>query len=144
MLNVKSISISAEAIASGETNIKTSYLTRYIKSLQSNYTTEDSTWQLLQRHFNQITHKKPLETHFSTATTACNQLKNRCFDFLPIDGTRVKLPILKDQAEMVIEIFRSEGLTKKTIRLIDEITSCLLYTSPSPRDATLSRMPSSA
>ena len=27
---------------------------------------------------------------------------------------------------------------------IDEISSCLLYTSPSPRDATLSRMPSSA
>ena len=25
-----------------------------------------------------------------------------------------------------------------------EISSCLLYTSPSPRDATLSRMPSSA
>ena len=27
---------------------------------------------------------------------------------------------------------------------IDEIQTCLLYTSPSPRDATLSRMPSSA
>ena len=26
----------------------------------------------------------------------------------------------------------------------DAITACLLYTSPSPRDATLSRMPSSA
>ena len=26
----------------------------------------------------------------------------------------------------------------------DEVKSCLLYTSPSPRDATLSRMPSSA
>ena len=26
----------------------------------------------------------------------------------------------------------------------DEILTCLLYTSPSPRDATLSRMPSSA
>ena len=26
----------------------------------------------------------------------------------------------------------------------DELDSCLLYTSPSPRDATLSRMPSSA
>ena len=25
-----------------------------------------------------------------------------------------------------------------------ELVSCLLYTSPSPRDATLSRMPSSA
>ena len=27
---------------------------------------------------------------------------------------------------------------------IDKIKTCLLYTSPSPRDATLSRMPSSA
>ena len=28
--------------------------------------------------------------------------------------------------------------------VVDEVKSCLLYTSPSPRDATLSRMPSSA
>ena len=28
--------------------------------------------------------------------------------------------------------------------LINEMHACLLYTSPSPRDATLSRMPSSA
>ena len=28
--------------------------------------------------------------------------------------------------------------------LFDEVDTCLLYTSPSPRDATLSRMPSSA
>ena len=35
--------------------------------------------------------------------------------------------------------------TKKTIRRQDGMyISCLLYTSPSPRDATLSRMPSSA
>ena len=27
---------------------------------------------------------------------------------------------------------------------IDQLSLCLLYTSPSPRDATLSRMPSSA
>ena len=30
------------------------------------------------------------------------------------------------------------------VQVGDTITSCLLYTSPSPRDATLSRMPSSA
>ena len=29
-------------------------------------------------------------------------------------------------------------------REFDELKACLLYTSPSPRDATLSRMPSSA
>ena len=30
------------------------------------------------------------------------------------------------------------------VQLNDSIEDCLLYTSPSPRDATLSRMPSSA
>ena len=35
---------------------------------------------------------------------------------------------------------KSETLVEGTIEMLD----CLLYTSPSPRDATLSRMPSSA
>ena len=49
---------------------------------------------------------------------------------------------------------RMEGLTKffgtsiilseATLSELTEPKSCLLYTSPSPRDATLSRMPSSA
>ena len=37
-----------------------------------------------------------------------------------------------------------EDLELHTFKLIDQLTGCLLYTSPSPRDATLSRMPSSA
>ena len=37
------------------------------------------------------------------------------------------------------------GLDKKQVqRLMKDFYTCLLYTSPSPRDATLSRMPSSA
>ena len=32
----------------------------------------------------------------------------------------------------------------KEILIVDDFSTCLLYTSPSPRDATLSRMPSSA
>ena len=41
--------------------------------------------------------------------------------------------------------FTDSGLNH-VVRKIDENTyfTCLLYTSPSPRDATLSRMPSSA
>ena len=35
-------------------------------------------------------------------------------------------------------------LTSAIDKSQNEINSCLLYTSPSPRDATLSRMPSSA
>ena len=42
-----------------------------------------------------------------------------------------------------VEINSSEVTTSRTT-LCSEDTICLLYTSPSPRDATLSRMPSSA
>ena len=37
-----------------------------------------------------------------------------------------------------------EGTTGLFSDVIDEIPDCLLYTSPSPRDLDLSRMPSSA
>ena len=46
-------------------------------------------------------------------------------------------------------LFRSNG-KKRILLVVDEtikegdVIDCLLYTSPSPRDATLSRMPSSA
>ena len=37
-----------------------------------------------------------------------------------------------------------EDLISLTLRSCDQIKACLLYTSPSPRDRTRSRMPSSA
>ena len=40
--------------------------------------------------------------------------------------------------------FFSEYSQKDRLKTISNFTGCLLYTSPSPRDATLSRMPSSA
>ena len=44
----------------------------------------------------------------------------------------------KDKCEAVKEKINSNG------GVADYFICCLLYTSPSPRDATLSRMPSSA
>ena len=41
------------------------------------------------------------------------------------------------------EIGRIEGYTQK-LRFFSQLKDCLLYTSPSPRDRTRSRMPSSA
>ena len=38
----------------------------------------------------------------------------------------------------------SQNITAKSIEQVLSPNTCLLYTSPSPRDATLSRMPSSA
>ena len=39
---------------------------------------------------------------------------------------------------------KDENDYPKARELLDNYQTCLLYTSPSPRDATLSRMPSSA
>ena len=47
-------------------------------------------------------------------------------------------------SKMIWVTFRKEGLHKYPAALDDPKLACLLYTSPSPRDATLSRMPSSA
>ena len=46
--------------------------------------------------------------------------------------------------EMVLNQIFPSGWEIQNSRLANAPTSCLLYTSPSPRDATLSRMPSSA
>ena len=46
------------------------------------------------------------------------------------------LDTIKAFSPSLLGVFKKEG--------ISGLWSCLLYTSPSPRDATLSRMPSSA
>ena len=51
--------------------------------------------------------------------------------------------LIRDNGPMN-EFLLSLGLIDQPIHLINTNTACLLYTSPSPRDATLSRMPSSA
>ena len=47
----------------------------------------------------------------------------------------------REVANIIIEIAKTE---KVIVLCNEEDLICLLYTSPSPRDATLSRMPSSA
>ena len=83
-----------------------------------------------------------------TATTAeINKL-----DGVTADTT--ELNILDGVTASTAEINKLDGVTADTteLNLLDGVTAstaelnyvCLLYTSPSPRDATLSRMPSSA
>lgn len=83
----------SEAVASGETNINRSYLSRYINSLQSSFTTDEHSvpWQLLDRQFKLATAQQPNEGQFTSAIQPCNQIKNQNFDFLPIEIARVSL-----------------------------------------------------
>ena len=56
-------------------------------------------------------------------------------------------PIITDEAKKLFAEQDAElGIEQPTVDQgqAQQATTCLLYTSPSPRDATLSRMPSSA
>ena len=83
----------AEAIASGETNINRSYLSRYINSLQSSFTTDENSvpWQLLDAQFKLATGHHAHESQYSSALKPCNQCKNQNFDFLPVEASRLSL-----------------------------------------------------
>ena len=75
------------------------------------------------------------------------------YDIALVVGTRpnfVKaaplLNKLEEQNKKVLFIHTGQHFDKNMSKdIFDDLSlSCLLYTSPSPRDATLSRMPSSA
>lgn len=94
----------AEAVAAGETNIHRTYLSRYINSLQSSYTTDENSipWQLLDRQFKLATAYQPQEGQFSTALRPENQSKNQNFDHLPIDSARVAVtPRVDDGSDYI-------------------------------------------
>ena len=58
---------------------------------------------------------------------------------------QLKEKCLKKSKEIGLEVnFTQSNLEGEIVNIIQEARNCLLYTSPSPRDATLSRMPSSA
>ena len=77
---------------------------------------------------------------------------SRVFDELGVDVIEAGFPIASPgDFEAVTEISKTlkksipAGLARATKKDIDAChESCLLYTSPSPRDGLLSRMPSSA
>ena len=52
--------------------------------------------------------------------------------------------LVGDPVEMLINPEADQAEVERVIRELGLDRPCLLYTSPSPRDATLSRMPSSA
>ena len=67
-------------------------------------------------------------------------------EIIILDGKSFELLWVNDSAKAANWIGDSTMFEGKTISslLDDQTGACLLYTSPSPRDATLSRMPSSA
>ena len=76
-------------------------------------------------------------------------LKNMLNSLIKYEQIKTTLPkakFLKPQADKIITLGKKETLqtTKMLVSKLQDIKSCLLYTSPSPRDLSTSRMPSSA
>ena len=67
-------------------------------------------------------------------------------DFVDYYGGERNNPDAEQHASKILEQWRSNGWPIYHVRHSSKHSDnpCLLYTSPSPRDATLSRMPSSA
>ena len=63
-----------------------------------------------------------------------------------MDGAELRRsrPTLANKWDNTTAVLVGDCLFANALRLAAEFPTCLLYTSPSPRDATLSRMPSSA
>ena len=75
-------------------------------------------------------------------------MKNSLFIFFDIYGTLAGFYPEREKIQTKILIKYNITLTENQItegyKDADEFMTCLLYTSPSPRDRTRSRMPSSA
>ena len=64
-----------------------------------------------------------------------------------MDGVENLCLIVAAIATVIAQKWQEHNMTERTqlfvLRVIDGVKTCLLYTSPSPRDRTRSRMPSS-
>ena len=68
---------------------------------------------------------------------------NEALEILRFVNKRAALPVQKLVASAVANAEENFGVSRDDL-FVAKITACLLYTSPSPRDRTRSRMPSSA
>ena len=83
-----------------------------------------------------------------TDTFGASPLRLKEFDFTQIDLTDIRaiprdLDLKKSDYTAITHYLNVQGC-RIARKAIDQYKSCLLYTSPSPRDLSTSRMPSSA
>ena len=82
-----------------------------------------------------------LQFHTDLRSPKVNILKNNNNASLLFYDKEEKIQL---RVKVECEINNQNSVTETSWKKTQHISSCLLYTSPSPRDATLSRMPSSA
>ena len=69
-------------------------------------------------------------------------LQELCKNINVSDKEKAQIKNISGSLSEMVHKVKEEDSKKTLVELLSQV--CLLYTSPSPRDATLSRMPSSA
>ena len=90
--------------------------------------------------------KRPKEPRASTTDPDARVVKMADGGFRPAYNMQIA-SVAGEQIVVATEVSTSSsdrGLARPMLEKVDAIYGCLLYTSPSPRDGLLSRMPSSA
>ena len=137
--------INAELDSKNKSNqankINLSQLENELKTTSDHLITEDEVNERLRTELNE------LKTTFESESVRINLLEKQSTEqnrqkqiIINVHQLKDSFMALKSSLEESIADFGNE--TSQTIS--NQINRCLLYTSPSPRDATLSRMPSSA
>ena len=95
-----------------------------------------------------------IKNNFNTkkANQTIKQIEKACINvgFFQITGHGINLKEIKNTCNVGNKFFNSSKINKQKLspkkwnKKNKNLYSCLLYTSPSPRDRTRSRMPSSA
>ena len=82
-----------------------------------------------------------LSTALISSLQSCTSIEK----YSPLYFSKTEFSLLSNIVDFLIPKTETPGaLDMKVPQFIDIIISCLLYTSPSPRDLSTSRMPSSA
>ena len=81
----------------------------------------------------------------SCCLAKCERGARRRIDLMVMMGLQnFDIPPIDQLCGNLLDQLAEKGDADRCVRTIDKRNACLLYTSPSPRDRSLSRMPSSA
>ena len=73
-----------------------------------------------------------------------NKIKNLVTSLAPTLGAAIGGPLGGQAGQILSQVLGVKNSPVEIEKAINNLTACLLYTSPSPRDRQKSRMPSSA
>ena len=93
------------------------------------------------------TETKILSTLEEANPNLASQIRERMFtfdDLTLIDNRQMQVLLKELDPELLVLSMKTASYAVKELIFSSMSSSCLLYTSPSPRDGLLSRMPSSA